>query len=310
MTAPVDRVTGRLAVVGGGGAVGSMLVALLRAGGDGHVTVVDRADETGPGDDAGRVTGDVIAPDAAVRGVLAGADTVVLAVPEQVAIAAVPTLSRILRPGALLVETLSVKTRIHRVLLDAGPGWSAVGINPMFAPGLGMAGRPVAAVIHRPAPAVDRFLGTVGDWGARVVRVSADEHDRVAAATQALTHAGVLAFGLALAELGVDPGTAAALAPPPHTTLLALLARVGSGAPEVYHDVQAGNPSAARARAALASGLSRLSEVVDRGDERDFGVLMADAVGPLGDRVEDYRRLCADLFAGLREPPHGNGGTR
>ncbi|QKT11639.1 prephenate dehydrogenase/arogenate dehydrogenase family protein [Rhodococcus sp. W8901] len=298
MTARADPVTARLAVVGGAGAVGSMLVELLRLDGD-DVTVVDQADGM-----------DAVAPDAGVRAVLAEADTVVLAVPESVAIAAVPTLHRILRPDALLVETLSVKTGIHGALRDGAPGRPAVGINPMFAPALGMPGRPVAAVIHQSAPAVDRFLASVVGWGARVVRVGADEHDRIAAATQALTHATVLSFGLALAELGVDPGTSAALAPPPHTTLLALLARVGSGVPEVYHDVQAGNRAADRARSALAASLSRLSDAVAHGDERVFGDLMAEAVEPLGDRLGDYRRLCADLFGGLHAPPHGDGGTR
>ena len=304
MTAPADPVTARVAVVGGAGAVGAMLAGLARSAGD-TVTVIDRAAAGGA---RTVLRGDVVVPDARVRTVLAAADTVVLAVPEAVAIAAVPVLDRVMRPGALLVETLSVKTRIHDVLRAGAADRPAVGINPMFAPVLGLPGRPVAAVVHRGGPAVDRYLGEIVGWGGLVVRLGADEHDRVTAATQALTHATVLAFGLALAETGVGVDALAATAPPPHTTLLALLARVGSGVPEVYHDIQAGNPAAAAARKALADALARLSRAVEHGDEQAFAALMADAVAPLGGRLDHYRATCAEIFDRLHEPPT-EGGT-
>lgn len=304
MTTRADTETVRVAVVGGAGAVGAMLATLARSGGD-DVTVIDRVRPDG---DRAVLIGDVAAPSEPVRAALAAADVVVLAVPEAVAVGAVPVVDRAMRRGALLVETLSVKTRIHRTLRDGAADRPAVGINPMFAPGLGMPGRPVAAVVHHDGPAVDRFLGAVARWGGRVVRLDAAEHDRVTAATQALTHAAVLAFGLALADVGVGSDELAATAPPPHTTMLALLARVGTGVPEVYHDIQAGNPAAAEARKALAAGLARLSETVERGDESAFAALMADAARPLGHRRDDYRSTCAALFEQLRDPPR-EGGT-
>ncbi|WP_430332565.1 prephenate dehydrogenase dimerization domain-containing protein [Rhodococcus sp. ACT016] len=302
MMTRTDSEAAQVAVVGGAGAVGAMLAALARSDGD-EVTVIDRVRPDG----GAALIGDVTAPSGPVRAVLADADTVVLALPETVAVAAVPVVDRAMRRGALLVETLSVKTRIHQALRDGAPERPAVGINPMFAPGLGMAGRPVAAVVHHPGPVVDRYLDAVGSWGGRVVRLDAAEHDRVTASTQALTHAAVLAFGLALADTGVDSTVLAATAPPPHTTLLALLARVGSGVPEVYHDVQAGNPAASEARKALASALTRLSETVERGDDRAFADLMADAVRPLGDRLAGYRATCAAVFEQLRDPPPEGG---
>ncbi|QCQ91124.1 prephenate dehydrogenase/arogenate dehydrogenase family protein [Rhodococcus sp. SGAir0479] len=296
MTTHTTPAVADVVVVGGAGAVGGMLADLARSGGD-SVTVIDRVRPAR--DESSALQGDVTAPSDAVRAAVATADTVILAVPDDVAAAAIPLLATLARPDALLVETLSVKTHIHRVLREYAPDRPAVGINPMFAPGLGMPGRPVAAVVHRGGPAVDRFLGAVGRWGGRVVTVDAAEHDRVAAATQALTHAAVLAFGLALADAGLGIDTLAATAPPPFTTMLSLLARVGGGAPAVYHDIQAGNPEAASARRALAGALSRLADTVEHGDDHEFATLMADAVRPLGDRQADYGRACAAVFAHL-----------
>nr|WP_314142351.1 prephenate dehydrogenase dimerization domain-containing protein [uncultured Rhodococcus sp.] len=288
-------------VVGGSGAVGRLMVDLLLADGV-PVTVVDVHGGSDPRGPAG-IAGDITAPDGPVETVLRQAGTVILAVPESVALRADLTA---MRPDALLVETLSVKSGFSHHVQDARPIGAAVGINPMFAPSLGMAGRPVAAVVHRPGPPVDVFLETVSRWGGRVVHLGAARHDRLAAATQALTHASVLAFGLALAELDLPFADIDAVAPPPHATMLAVLARITGGEPEVYWDVQAGNPHAAEARAALHRAAQTVSETVDSGSEADFARLMTHAESALGGSGDRYRAVCAEMFGIVR----GNRGNR
>ncbi|TQF68471.1 prephenate dehydrogenase [Rhodococcus spelaei] len=267
-----------------------MLVELLRSDGQ-QVVVADPRDERGL---------DITRPDDALDAALGDADSALLAVPETVARAATVVLRDRLRPGALLVETLSVKSRVAESIRALGT--PAVGINPMYAPALGMAGRPVLAVVHHPGAAVEVFLDLLRRAGATVVPVTAAEHDRLCAATQAATHASVLALGLALADL--DAGTEASLAaaPPPHTLTLALLARITLGSPAVYWDVQAANPFAREARAALAAGLDRLSRVCESGTEAEFAALMAQARGRLGEHAPHYGDLCAALFDALPLP--------
>jgi prephenate dehydrogenase len=171
-----------------------------------------------------------------------------------------------------------------------------VSLNPMFAPALGMPGRPVAAVVVTDGPRAQELLRHIADWGGRVVRTTAAEHDRLTAAAQALTHAAVLSFGVALSEFDVDIQTLSALAPPPHTTMLALLARIGSGTPEVYWDVQSANPHATAARESLAQTIRAVADVVERGDEPGFAEMLAKAAGVLGPERERYEQLCARLF--------------
>jgi prephenate dehydrogenase len=120
--------------------------------------------------------------------------------------------------------------------------------------------------------------------------------------TQALTHAAVLAFGLALDELGVAAQDLGAIATPPHLTLLALLARIASGGPETYRDVQAGNPHARRARTALAAGLATLADAADHGTGDDFAAILERARQSLGADCDAYARICEELFAVARPP--------
>lgn len=281
-------------VLGGAGAVGTMIAQLV-AGADARVCVVDpREPMARVGPEGQHLAGDAARPEAAVRGALAEADVVVLALPETVALAALPRVAPLLRPDALLVETLSVKTGIAK-LVEAGISGQALGLNPMFAPSLGVAGRPVAVVPYRPGPRGAWLLDLLAAAGARLVEVSAADHDRLAAGTQALTHAAVLAFGLALAELQPDAETLLALAPPPCAMLLAALRRVTSGTPEVYWDIQAANPYAATARAALIRGAARISTPVDAGSPDGFAAALREASNAL----EDKGGRLADLFDAL-----------
>jgi prephenate dehydrogenase len=267
--------------------------------------------------------GDIASLGPALAAEVGQADLVLLAVPENVAVAAVGGVIAAMRPGALLVDTLSVKTPMVAAICRAvrapavrrattagttttGSHASrhpraieAVSLNPMFAPSLGIAGRPVAAVVVRDGPRARELLQLIGEWGGRVVNVGVAQHDRLASAAQALTHATVLAFGLALADLGFDVTDLGAIAPAPHVTLLALLARIAGGTEEVYWDVQSANPLAAPARTALARGARRLADLIDAGDRAGFDAVLSQLSQLLGADSARYRDICARMFLAM-----------
>ena len=253
------------------------------------------------------VRGDISDPGAEVTDLVRAADAVLLSVPEPVALVAIGRLAGALRPDALIADTLSVKSTVVPALraaaMVAGEA-EALSLNPMFAPSLGFAGHPVASVVVRDGRRGRALRDLIEQWGARVVTVTADQHDRVAAAAQALTHAAVIAFGAALAELDVDIADLDRMGPPPHTALLSLLARIASGAPEVYWDVQAANPYAPAARRALARGVSQLTDVVEDGDRAAFGDLLDRLCGVLGPLRGAYRERSAKGAAGADRPPN------
>ncbi len=276
--------------------MGSLFADRLRLSGA-EVSVIDRC-VPGCVDHAARfVRGDVTYPASYVIDEIGTADLVLLAVPEPVALVAIPQLAGAMRPDALLADTVSVKSRVVPVLRNASTQSEAVSLNPMFAPALGFAGHPVAAVIVRDGGRGRVLLDWMRGWGASVVTVTADQHDRVAAASLALTHATVLAFGIALDELEVDVADLERMAPPPSTALLSLLARIACGTPVVYWDVQAANPYARSAREALAHGVSRLTGTIDDGSPAAFAHLLERLRGVLGPSVASY---CDRGASGLR----------
>jgi 4-amino-4-deoxyprephenate dehydrogenase len=181
---------GRVVVAGGSGAVGWLFAERLQEAGN-DVVIVDLA---GPGparSGTGFVRGDVGDPDAGLTDLVRTADAVLLSVPEPVALVAIGRLAGALRPDALIADTLSVKTTVVRALraaaLVVGDEAEALSLNPMFAPSLGFADHAVASVVVRDGRRGRALRDLIEQWGARVVPVTADQHDRMAAATQVLT---------------------------------------------------------------------------------------------------------------------------
>ncbi|NTY62329.1 prephenate dehydrogenase [Mycolicibacterium sphagni] len=292
---------GRVVIAGGSGAVGSAFAEHLSESGN-DVVIVDHAVPRPTHQVTRFVRGDISDPGAEVADVVRSAEAVLLCVPEPAALVAIGRLVGTVRPDALIVDTSSVKSTVVRALQEVtmiSGEVEALSLNPMFAPALGFAGHPVASVVVRDGKRGRALLNLIEEWGARVENVTADQHDRLSAATQALTHAAVIAFGAALAELNVDIADLDRIAPPPHAALLSLLARITSGAPEVYWDVQAANPYAPAARRALSRGVSQLADVVDSDDPAAFGDLLDRLSGVLGPLRGAYRERSAKALRAM-----------
>lgn len=284
-------------VVIGGGAVGRLFAAALADAGS-AVTVVDRAAAPHV-----QLALDARAPSPALREALSAADCAVLALPEAAALDALPHVLTALPAGALLVDTLSVKTPFAQAALAAGAPVELLSLNPMFAPALGFAGHALLAVELASGPRSRALLERLGQLAHVVTLADAQAHDRATAALQVATHAGAVAFGLALAQLDADLDALLPAAPPPFLALLALLARIADGSPETYADIQRANPYAAEARDALANAVRRLDAAARDADAGAVAALIAEASEPLGAHRAALAAQAAALLAQCKPPP-------
>lgn len=291
----------RSMIIGGQGAVGQLFAELLLS--EGEVTLVDLHRGTARKTGTSSMVADVCRPTSELIAELAKADIVVIALPEQAGAAAVEAVAPHMPRGALLAETLSVKSAIAQALASAAERYDleVLGVNPMFAPSLGFRGQPVIFTKVRGGKRCDRLKTLIDGHGGRLVSLSGEEHDRLTASLQVATHASILAFGRALLALDADIGLVAMAAPPPHLTMLALLARIVSGTREVYRDIQLAHPYAGEARQALLDALMHLEDVsitksADRFD--DMLEAIADWLGPYRER---FTFDCENILSRLAE---------
>lgn len=249
------------------------------------------------------IQSDVCGLSSAAKVALAQADLVILALPEHVALAALPDIAMTMRENALLVDTLSVKTPFVKAIRDSRHPKEVISINPMFAPSLGFHGQSTAVITIEGGPLAERFLEFIEAWGCRLAFLTAEEHDKLAAMLQTVTHAAILAFGMSLHKLGYDLAAAEPLAPPPHRAMLALVARILGADPEVYWDIQSSNPFAAEARQALEDSVKQLSAVVDSKNQSEFLAIIDDLHKLIGkNHLPQLQQYCARLF-NMRDEP-------
>ena len=192
-------------------------------------------------------------------------------------------------PGALWVDTLSVKTEICQRLEGANKSIEILSVNPMCAPSLSLIGQNVAVVEISKGRLGVRFERLLSTWGARLIRLTAQEHDHNAALVQAATHAAILAFGLALRRSNYDIQEAWLMSTPPHRLLLWLLRRIVSGSAETYWDIQAANPYSSGLRDQMASSITELKTLVDSGCFESFRAALTELscmVEPSGGNAE------------------------
>ena len=293
----------RCAIVGGDGAVGRLFAGALAHAGS-ALTLLDLAPRPLPGlPPATYVALDARIPSPALHDALAEVDCAVLALPEQAALDALPHVLEALPAGALLVDTLSVKTPFARAALAAAAPVELLSLNPMFAPSLGFAGHAVLAVELAPGARAAALLRLLRGWARSVATVpDAAAHDRLTAALQVAPHASVLSFALALRDLDVELDALLAIAPPPFLALLALLARIGDASPATYAEIQRENPFGAQARAALAGGLAQLDAAAGDPDPQRGEALIAQAGALLGPHRQALAAQAAELLARV-EPP-------
>lgn len=216
------------------------------------------------------IVGDAKALDERAKAALATADLVLVCLPEPAALAALPAILQASSSQALIVDTLSVKQRVASLAAELQPRQEYLSINPLFSPKVGFAHQNVAVVEVNRGEKSAAFQSLLESWGARCTVVDARQHDRSLALAQAATHMAIIALGLTMHEWNYDVHQALSLGTPPHRICLALAARIADAAPEVYWDIQAGNPYAADARRSLAENLRRVSQLIDHEDEAAF----------------------------------------
>ncbi len=251
---PLDAAPRTIALIGGHGQMGALLVRLF--GDMGHrVLIVDR-------DTA------LTATSAAAQ-----ADVVVISVPIDTTDRVIREVGPHLRDDALLMDITSIKDAPVATML-ASTRASVVGTHPMFGPGVSsLQGQRVVVCRARGDVWADWVVNTFSARGLAVTEATPMQHDRAMSVVQVLTHVQTQVLGLTLAKLGVPLDETLPFTSPAYLLELYVAARHFAQDPLLYGPIEMRNPGTPAVTRAFRDAADELGAVLANGDQAAFTAL-------------------------------------
>ncbi|MFA6329743.1 MAG: prephenate dehydrogenase [Candidatus Micrarchaeia archaeon] len=186
----------------------------------------------------------------------AKADFIVLCVPISQMQDALKEIAPNIRPGALVLDTCSVKVLPCRLMESMLPSEvEVIGTHPLFGPqsaGNGIRGQQITVCPVR-SKRTEKVCALLKELGLDVVRLTADEHDRLMASTQAITHF----VGRALAKISPKDAPARLKS---HERMMAAAEMVRHDSDQLFADIETLNPYAKQERRKLLAELERMEK--------------------------------------------------
>lgn len=181
------------------------------------------------------------------------ANIAIIAVPIAKTPEVVKSLAKEMRAGSLLMDVASAKSDVVDTMKELDPDLKLelVSIHPLFGPGATtLKGKDFAVVLVKPGRRYTRFKNRLTKLGARITEMEAEEHDKVMAISQCLTHFVLLSY-LSAIKSTKEMKLAEKLHTPMFNALLELAKAVLAGNPDLYGEMQVMNKYAQLTRCVL-----------------------------------------------------------
>lgn len=217
----------------------------------------------------------------------AEADVVVICVPIRETEQVIRKLGPLVRPDALLMDVTSLKGEPVRCMLDSTRS-AVLGTHPLFGPGVhSFQGQRVVVCPGRGAEWQRWFVELLEGGGMVITESSADEHDRMMALVQVLTHYQTQVMGLALARLGTPPAHSRPFTSPAYLLELYVTARHFAQSAGLYGPIEMLNPRTSEVTAAFQQAAAELAEILASGDQARFAGIFEEVRGFFGGFTEE-----------------------
>ncbi|WP_265494828.1 bifunctional chorismate mutase/prephenate dehydrogenase [Providencia heimbachae] len=168
--------------------------------------------------------------------IVSGASIVMISVPIYSTVDVINQLPT-LDDETILVDIASIKQKPLEAMLAVHKG-PVLGLHPMFGPDIGSVAKQVFAYSDgREAESYQWFLEQLLVWGARLKKITAEEHDKNMSFIQALRHFTTFTYGQNLAEEQVDLQQLLDLSSPIYRLELAMVGRLFAQDPQLYADI-------------------------------------------------------------------------
>ncbi len=204
------------------------------------------------------------------RDVAEQADVVMVSVPIRETARVIAEIAPHLSERQTLCDLTSLKVEPVRSML-ASPA-RVIGLHPMFGPGAeSLRGQTIVVTPARCGQAdLALLLDVFERQGAAITITTPEEHDRMMAVIQGLTHFSTLAAAETIRKKGVDVEQSLTFTSPIYRIQMGLIGRLLAQDPDLYGDMLRMNPAVPDVLAALEEAVRDLRSVVESDDPARF----------------------------------------
>ena len=231
-------------------------------------------------------------------------DIVLVSVTIEKTVEVIRQVAPLMRPGSLIMDVTSIKSEPVRAMKAYAPvGVEALGTHPMFGPSMpSMRGQTIilTPVEERTGQWLNEISSLFQSDGAHVEVLGPEEHDRIMAVVQALTHFAYIGIGSTLKALQFDVENSRRFMSPVYEIMIDFVGRILDQNPELYASIQS-NPQAASVRQTFLSQCMRLCGKADCGDMEGFKQMMRQAAEHYGETHQALERSDRVINARIRE---------
>jgi chorismate mutase/prephenate dehydrogenase len=203
----------------------------------------------------------------------AQADVVVVSVPIEHTVEVIRQVGPLMREDALLMDVTSLKQAPLEAML-ASTRASVVGTHPMFGPKVhSLEGQRVVICEGRGEAWLAWVEAQLKARGLVLTRATAEQHDRVMAQVQVLTHFQTQVVGLALSRLGIPLEETLGYTSPVYRMELLMTGRHFAQNPELYGAIEMLNPRTAEVVETFQQAAREVAQVVTGKERQGFRAL-------------------------------------
>ncbi len=191
------------------------------------------------------------------------ADLVMISVPIRETVRVIESVIPYLRRDQILTDLTSMKIEPVRAMLQSPA--EVIGLHPMFGPSVSsLAGQTIVATPVRAKPETfTRIMNVFEHQGARITVSTPEEHDRMMAVIQGLTHFKAIVLAGAMRRLGVSPAETEPFMSPVYRIETGIAGRLLAQSPELYADILTNNPEVPKTLRTCIQAAEELLSIIE-----------------------------------------------
>jgi prephenate dehydrogenase len=223
-------------------------------------------------------------------------DLVIVSVPIRDTVNVIDTIAPLLARDQLLCDFTSLKVKPVEAMLKSKA--NVVGLHPMFGPTAGSLRSQTVIVcpVRVEEHLLNNLVAIFRKEGARCTMTTPEEHDKMMAVVQGLTHYVTLCMADSIRRLGMDIEATKEFTSPVYQIELSLVGRLLSQDPDLYADILQLNPFVPEVLEACRSSAGDLAAIVGSHDPALFRAFFEKNSRHLGPSCDEGQKMTDTLI--------------